>query len=261
MKTTAQNRRHQLTEKPKEMQQPEKKANRLYQFGIAEAFINGLYEGSLPVGSLKAMGDFGIGAPDLIDGELTIYNGKAYQTRWNGLTTEAPDSLKTPFAFVSYFKPQITFTISGITSQALILEHIDQYLKNKNGMYAIRISGNFNHVKTRAFPQVTAKPFVPLANMLEKQHFFDFANIEGILIGYKLPPYLAGINIAGYHFHFLTSQLNAGGHAVEFSSGDVTIEIAGINDFQLLAPGNEAFNNYSFNGVNKPDLQKVEKGN
>ncbi|MCR8557356.1 acetolactate decarboxylase [Mucilaginibacter sp. BJC16-A38] len=243
------------------MKQRQKQSNGIYQVGIADAFINGLYKGTLSVGTLKSNGDFGIGAPNLVDGELTFYNGKVYQTRWNGVTTEAPDSLTTPFAFVSFFKPETTFHINGFTGKEAILERVEKYLKNKNGMYAIRISGKFHHVKTRAFPPVTREPFLPLANMLDKQFFFDFNNTEGVLIGYKLPSYLAGVNIAGYHFHFLTSQLNAGGHALDFSSDSTTIEISRISDFQLVTPDDPEFMNYKFDKVNQPDLQKVEKGN
>jgi len=64
-------------------------ANLLYQFGIADAFVGGLYRGTLPVTQLKANGDFGLGAPDMLDGELTLYKGKLYQTKANGETAEA----------------------------------------------------------------------------------------------------------------------------------------------------------------------------
>ncbi|HMI64370.1 MAG TPA: acetolactate decarboxylase, partial [Puia sp.] len=52
----------------------------LFQYGIADAFVNGLYTGEYPVGQLKREGDFGLGAPDLVDGELTMSNGVVYQT-------------------------------------------------------------------------------------------------------------------------------------------------------------------------------------
>jgi len=235
--------------------------NTLFQFGVADAFINGIYNGDLTVGSLALHGNFGLGAPNLVDGELTLHNGKVYQTKASGLTIEAPDSLKTPFAFVSFFEPDTVFTINGNHTQKQVLDMLDGYLYNKNGMYAIRISGLFNHVRTRAFQPVIREPFPPLANMLDKQHFFEFKRQDGILIGYKLPAYLAGINIAGYHFHFLTSQFNAGGHALDFSSAQIKVEIAVITDFRLSAPTDRAFINYKFNNINKSDLEKVEKGN
>src|SRR4051812_41767604 len=86
------------------------KYNKLYQFGVADAFVSGLYHGEWPLTTLKENGDFGIGAPDLIDGELTMYNGKVYQTKSNGQTAEAPEEAKTPFAFVSHFKADATFS-------------------------------------------------------------------------------------------------------------------------------------------------------
>jgi len=235
--------------------------NTLFQFGVADAFINGIYHGDLPVSDLKIHGNFGLGAPNLVDGELTLHNGKVYQTKASGLTIEAPDNLKTPFAFVSFFEPDTVFSVDGTHAQKQLLDLIDGYLHNKNGMYAIRISGQFAHMRTRAFQPVTNQPFRPLANMLDKQHIFEFKNQDGVLIGYKLPAYLAGLNIAGYHFHFLTSKFNAGGHALDFSSTKIKVEIAVITDFTLSAPNDAAFRNYQFNNINKSDLEKVEKGN
>ncbi|KAF5276818.1 hypothetical protein FQR65_LT16161 [Abscondita terminalis] len=51
--------------------------NKLYQYGVADAFVGGLYKGTLPLKALKLKGDFfGLGAPDMLDGELTMLDGK-----------------------------------------------------------------------------------------------------------------------------------------------------------------------------------------
>jgi len=222
------------------------KYNKLYQFGVADAFVSGLYHGELPLTTLKENGDFGIGAPDLIDGELTMHNGKVYQTKSNGQTAEAPEEAKTPFAFVSHFKADVTFSFVMPASGQNILEQLDAYLSNKNGMYAIRISGLFDHVKTRVYPPVDQEPFPPLADILDRQNFFCFNNIGGVLVGYKLPPYLNGINIKGYHFHFLSNQLTEGGHVLDFSIHHVKAEVAILTGFTLAAPTCHSFTTYDF---------------
>jgi acetolactate decarboxylase len=234
--------------------------NKLFQFGVADAFASGLYNGELPLTTLKENGDFGLGAPDLIDGELTIYNGKVYQTKSNGQTAEAPETAKTPFAFVSHFKADATFSFVTPASRQNIFEQLDAYLCNKNGMYAIRISGLFDHVKTRVFPPVDHEPFPPLADILSRQNFFQFNNISGMLIGYKLPAYLDGINIKGYHFHFLSNQLTEGGHVLDFSIHHVKAEVAILTGVNLVAPASQSFMDYDFENA-KSDLEKVESGN
>jgi acetolactate decarboxylase len=234
--------------------------NLLYQFGIADAFVGGLYRGTLPAAKLKANGDFGLGAPDMLDGELTMYKGKLYQTKANGQTAEAPDSLTTSLMFVTFFKAGTVFRITAPATQAALFQQIETYLKNKNGMYAIRITGTFNHIKTRAFLPFTKEPFPPLATILDKQRFFESSHTKGVLIGYKIPGYLAGVNIEGYHFHFLSDQFNQGGHSLDFSLENAQVEIAEMNGFKLDVARDKAFMDYNFKGTNNADLEKVEKG-
>jgi acetolactate decarboxylase len=180
-----------------------------------------------------------------------MYNGKIYQTKSNGQTAEAPETAKTPFAFVSHFKADATFSFVTPASRQNIFEQLDTYLSNKNGMYAIRISGLFDDVKTRVYPPVDHEPFPPLADILNRQNFFSFNNICGMLIGYKLPPYLEGINIKGYHFHFLSDQLTEGGHMLDFSIRNVKAEVAILTNFTLVAPACHSFMNYDFENITK----------
>jgi len=232
----------------------------LFQYGIADAFVYVLSTGEYPVGQLKREGDFGLGAPDLVDGELTMSNGVVYQTKATGRTIVAPVSLRSSLAFVCFFRPDTSFIISGASGQKDVLERLTEYLQNKNGMYAIRISGLFHHVRARAFPAVTGDSFPPLSSILDRQHFFDYEQVHGVLIGYRMPAWLGGINIAGFHFHFLSDDLKKGGHALDFLAEDIRVEVALLDDINVEAPRGRAFEEFNFKGENSPALNKVEKG-
>lgn len=234
--------------------------NSLFQYGIADAFVGGYFDATYPWKTLKQHGNFGLGAPGELDGELTINDGKAYQTTANGKTIQVADSFKTSLAFVTFFAPQTTFTIKAGTDQATVYQQIDEKLKNRNGMYAIRITGVFNQIKTRAFPSYTTKPYPPLATLLHTQRFFEMSNIHGVLIGYKLPTYINGISIEGYHFHFLSADRTQGGHLLGFKGEDLKIEIAEMKDFKLSVPEDPAFKRFEFKKKENKDLEKVEKG-
>lgn len=238
----------------------EKKYNTLFQYGIADAFVGGVFEATLPITELKKHGDFGLGAPGVLDGELIISDGHAFQTRATGITAEVSDAFKTALAFVTFFQADTAFHIRGIAQQQDAFRQIEQHLNKKNAVYAIRISGNFDDLKTRAFPPYTQKPFPPLATLLDRQKFFDIKNTKGQIIGYKLPPYLNGISIEGYHFHFLSDSKTQGGHVLNFGGDDLIVEIAEIKSFVLSLPQDDAFMNYNFKTGNKGDLEKVEKG-
>ncbi|MCF6407171.1 acetolactate decarboxylase [Chitinophaga filiformis] len=233
--------------------------NTLFQYGVADAFIGGVFDGNYTWSQLKQQGDFGLGAPDKLDGELTICDGKGYQTQSTGKTIQVTDSFKTSLAFVTFFKADTTFVVSGTQDQAAAFNQIDTYLEKKNGMYAIRISGSFNQLKTRAFPP-PPQPYAPLATLLNTQQFFDIKKTKGVLIGYKLPTYINGLSIEGYHFHFLSDDRTQGGHMLSFSGNDLKVEVAELKDFHMTVPDDSSFMNYEFKKKQNIDLEKVEKG-
>ncbi|MGG5207724.1 acetolactate decarboxylase [Chryseobacterium sp. MIQD13] len=234
--------------------------NRLYQYGIADAFVGGIYKGTLPLKDLKRKGDFGLGAPDMLDGELTILDGKVYQTKATGQTIEPGSEFKTSLSFVTFFKPDTSFTIEKKADDKLLLGQISKAFSNKNGMYAIKISGKFSHIKTRAFPPVKEEPFPALTSIFDAQKTFDISEKEGVLIGYHLPEYLNGINIKGFHFHFLSTDKKYGGHVLDFTGEHLKIEIAELKGFELETSEHKDFQNFRFNTKGNEDLKRVEKG-
>ncbi|GAA5224714.1 hypothetical protein GCM10025777_53450 [Membranihabitans marinus] len=232
----------------------------LYNYGVIDALIGGLYRGSLPIKELKLKGDFGIGAPDMIDGELIVVNGIAYQTKVNGETVELSDDHLTSFASVTFFKSDTGFIETSRTDKTAILESIENELLSKNQMYAIKISGHFDFVKTRAFPPVEKEPFPKLSDILHHQTFFNHQNTDGSLIGFLLPNYLNGINAGGFHFHYLSDDKELGGHMLDFKGENLKIEIAQLKSFELVTPNNEDFQNFDFVKKENESLRKVEQG-
>jgi acetolactate decarboxylase len=232
----------------------------LFQYGIASAFIEGLYEGQLSIDELKMHGNFGIGAPDHVDGELTIVDGKAFQSNAKGQTSEAPGNLKTPFAFVTTFKADASVLFSNVQSISNFFERIEAILPNPNAIYAVRISGTFSKIKTRAFPPMLDKPGKPLAQLLDQQHFFEANETQGVMVGFYMPGYLSGINITGLHFHFLSQDRSAGGHVIGLSAQNLVVETAELKDFHLQTLDTNEFRKFRFNGGNSLQLRQIEKG-
>lgn len=237
----------------------QKKTNIMYQYGIADAFLAGLYNGNLTVKEMKKHGNFGLGAPDLLDGELIILDGKAYQTKSTGATTVMADTAKIPLVLSTNFKPDTVFYIDKATDKKETFKLIDQYLTKRNGLYAIKITGDFNLVKTRAFPPVSKEPYLPLANMLEKQAFFTMEKIKGTLVGFKLPQYLSSVTIADYHFHFISADKTKGGHMNELNIANAKVEIAVLKGIDVEIPQDSKFQNFDFKKVKKGDAEKAER--
>ncbi|MFD0766169.1 acetolactate decarboxylase [Mucilaginibacter lutimaris] len=236
------------------------KDNTLYTAGHASAFIGGLYDAFCSYNKVLKHGDFGLGAPDKLDGEVLILDGKIYQTQATGKTFIVKPTELTPFAVVNFFKAdKVTKPNVSLTKDKLYA-YLDSALVNKNGIYAIKITGTFRSVKTRAFPPVKNKPYQPLADMLPLQHFFTFENVKGTLVGYRIPAFMDGPNITGYHFHFLSDDKKAGGHIIDLLADEITIEVDQLDGFKVDIPQTNDFNNFDFSKDRRDEVKRVENG-
>jgi acetolactate decarboxylase len=231
----------------------------LFSAGVASSFIAGLYDAWYPYKQLKQHGDFGLGAPDQVDGELLLFKGKLYKTQYTGKTTELADTGKTPYALSCFFHPTKVYKHSGTLNKTAFYNYLDSLLTNQNGIYAIHISGKFKLVKARAFPPAQ-KPYLPLAEMLDKQHFFDHADMQGDMIGFRTPKFMEGPHIAGYHFHFLSADKVFGGHVVDLIAEDITVEVDPLTSYSMELPQTAGFESFDFKKDRKEEIKSVENG-
>lgn len=239
---------------------PDTLHNNLFTVGVGAGLIGGLYDGFYPFRELKKNGDFGLGAPDKLDGEIMIFGGKIYQTQHTGKTFEVDDNQLTPFSMVNYFHPDIKISPRKPMDKTGLYRLLDSVLTNTNGMYAIHISGKFSYIKTRAFPPVQAHQHTPLADMLNLQQFFELKDAQGDLVGYRLPVFMDNTNISGYHFHFLSEKKDAGGHIIDLKAEDITIEIDTLDSYTVKVPATTDFERFDFKKNREEDIKSVERG-
>lgn len=241
-------------------QQKIKPAGNLYSAGYAAAFIDGMYDAWYSYKSLKEHGNFGLGAPAALDGELIMLDNKIYKTQYTGKTSLLNDTANTPYAVVCFFKASRVYRLDKQMNKADLFKSLDSVLTNPNGIYAIHIRGNFIYIKTRAFPPVVQKPYLPLAVMLDKQHFFEFYAISGDLVGYKLPVFMEGPHISGYHFHFLSADKSSGGHILDLTTADITVEVDALSSYTMELPPTADFKNFDFKKDRREEIKSVENG-
>ncbi|QNK61729.1 acetolactate decarboxylase [Pedobacter sp. PAMC26386] len=232
----------------------------LFTVGIGGGLIGGLYDGFYPYELLKKHGDFGLGAPDKLDGELLVFKGEIYKTQHTGKTSLVNEHELTSFAMVNFFRADRRLAPPKGLNKGALFHYLDSVLTNVNGMYAIHISGKFKTVKTRAFPPVKAHQHTPLAEMLNLQKFFEYKNCEGDLIGYRLPPFMDNTNISGYHFHYLSTQKDNGGHIIDLLTDDIVIEIDTLNSYTIQPPATKDFEHFDFKKNREEDIKSVERG-
>jgi acetolactate decarboxylase len=229
----------------------------IYQTSTLNALMEGVYDGTMTFGELRENGDFGIGTFNGLEGEMVELDGKFYQIKSDGKVYPVSPRTTTPFADVKYFTPDCRAELAGIGNMAELQKAIDKNISSKNIFYAFRITGTFTLVKARSIPK-QSKPYPGLAAAAKQQVVFTFRNVRGTVIGYRMPGYVQGINMPGYHFHFLTEDRQGGGHVLECGLEKARLEIDECYELRLSLPKQGSFSNADLTKDRRRDLEKVE---
>lgn len=230
----------------------------LYQVSTIDALLQGVYDGILPVAELETHGDFGIGTFDGLEGEMIALNGSYYQIKTDGIAYPVSGEMTTPFATVTCFEADENFRLEEPANLTELEAFLDLNLPSENLFYAVRIYGNFSYIKARSVPR-QEKPYPKLADAVSTQSVFEFENISGTLVGFRTPEYVKGVNVPGYHLHFITEDRSAGGHVLdlEMENGDASLDIT--NAFFMELPTSGDFYSVELGQDLQADMEKVEK--
>ena len=230
----------------------------IFQTSTLQALMDGVYDGNLTFDELARHGDFGIGTFNGLDGEMIGLEGKFYQIRDDGRITPVAGAMKTPFAEVTFFKATKTRLLEKPLTYRQLTDYITTLLPSPNLLYAIKIEGFFPYVKTRSVPR-QHKPYPPLAEVAKKQSVFEFTNVKGVIVAFRYPQYLSGVNLAGYHCHFITADRKAGGHLLDCRVEGATVALDTIPKLDLRLPQTPEFLRTDLTKERQHELEKVER--
>jgi acetolactate decarboxylase len=237
---------------------PENDDDILFQVSTLGALQEGVYDGVAALKEMKLHGDFGIGTFDGLDGEMTYLDGIFYQIKADGKVYVVDDTVKTPFTVITKFNADKKLNITEPLDYKQLQDLILSELPSKNIIYAVKITGDFQYVKTRSVPK-QSKPYPRLVEVTKNQPTFEMKNVKGTIMGYWLPEYLSGVNMAGFHFHFLTDDKKGGGHLLEIQMTKGVLEIDYSYGIKLILPTQSDFFKTTFSKDNKEELEKIEK--
>lgn len=229
----------------------------LYQISTIDALMQSVYDGIMPAGELKKHGNFGIGTFDGLEGEMVALDGRYYQVKSDGVAYPVNDSIMIPFATVTYYESDQTIHVNGTGNFTQLTGAIDAGLPSKNLFYAIRIDGTFPYIKTRSIPK-QEKPYVSLVNASKNQSVFELYNTTGTIVGFYSPQYVSGVNVPGYHLHYITSDGKAGGHVLDMSTGEVDVSLDITPDFYMYLPTSGDFIGKDLTKDLHEELKQVE---
>ena len=174
----------------------------VFQTSTLEALLHGAYLGDLTVAELARRGDLGLGTFDALDGELILADGIVYRAARVGR--------RSPFAVVTRFTPRTEVALGPLEFDAL-LERLDRDVPRDGVCSAVRIDGAFAHVRLRSVP-AQRPPFRTLDAVLAEQRVLDATDVTGTIVGFRFLPGAAGLDVAGFHLHFISEDRAFGGH-------------------------------------------------
>ncbi|WAC18290.1 acetolactate decarboxylase [Luteolibacter sp. SL250] len=235
-----------------------KAGDTLVQVSTIDALVQGIFDGGVSFGELGKAGDFGIGTLDDLDGEMLALDGKFYQIASDGKVREIPATVETPFAAMTFFKSDKTLALGATESLEALQKRLDAEIPSENLFYAVKVTGSFPMIKVRSVPK-QSPPYPTLTEAAKKQSLFTLENVRGTLVGFRCPSWVKGINVPGYHFHFLSDDRQHGGHVLDctFTEGEAGIDT--LENFRMLLPQDAAFLKADLTKHDEKALEAVEK--
>ena len=235
------------------------KTDTITQVSAIDALLVGAYDGSMTCAELLRHGDFGIGTFHSLDGEMIVLDGRMYEVCSDGQVLSPPRQTSTPFASVLRFKTDRSERIDRSTDFKEFQKFCDGMASGPNAVCAFKAAGHFAFVKTRSVPS-QKKPYPPLTEVTKNQPEFAITNVTGTLVGFRLPPLMKGVNVPGYHLHFLSGDKAFGGHVLDFIFTSGVVEIDECSRFFMILPeGGGEFGLVDFTQDRSKDLEKAEQ--
>lgn len=207
----------------------------LFQASTIGALLDGAYEGDLSFAELAEHGDLGLGTLNGLDGEMIALEGRFFRADVDGFVHPVAEAEKTPFAVVSSFDPAIETSIEGALSHEDLLGRLDELIPSDASSCAIRLDGSFDLVRARSVPR-QSPPYRPLTEVVAEQHVFDLTDVIGTMVGFRFPNYVEGIEVGGYHLHFISEDRARGGHVLDSRSNGLRVRLDPSNDLHVELP-------------------------
>ena len=217
---------------------------------------DGVFDGEVTFAELKRHGDLGLGAITGSDGELVLLDGRCHQVKGDGSVVALPDSQTTPYAIAAFFGLEWELELTEAVDLPALLLLLDSKLGAPGLPYAFRIEGTFPQVRTRSVAG-QKPPYRRLIEVIKDQVTFDLENVSGTIVGFRVPGYLEGVNVPGYHMHFLTADRKAGGHLLAFRASRLRVAADSLTSVHVQLPRSPRFSTKDFPRLDRTEMDQI----
>jgi acetolactate decarboxylase len=196
----------------------------LFQASTIGALLEGAFDGDVSFAELADQGDTGLGTVNHLDGEMVALDGRFYRADIEGRLYELPASEHTPFAVVVPLDPDVDFRLEEELDHDGLLKAIERRIPADVATTAVRIDGRFPLVEARSVPR-QEPPYRPLTDVVADQRVFRLTDMEGSMVGFRFPAYAEGIEVSGWHLHFISEDRSRGGHVLDSRSSSPRVRL------------------------------------
>jgi acetolactate decarboxylase len=214
---------------------PEHHQHELFQTSTVQALLGGAFDGDVTLDEVLEHGNLGLGTLNGLDGELIVLEGEVWKANLDCTLARPPRSSLTPYAVVTEFTPGEALELTG----PLAGTDLEQWLLERGRITdrpdAIRIDGRFESVHVRSVPKQES-PYPSLADAISHQHIAELQDVSGTMVGFRFPDPLDGIELTGFHLHFVTDDRALGGHVLSYVALEGTLLIDEAGDLHVELP-------------------------
>ena len=214
----------------------------MIQASTLNALMLGNFDETVSVKDFLHHADTGLGTYTGLDGEAIFEDGVAYKATADGKIVVMKPTDGVVIGTVAKFDESVPVVeLTGIKDIEALKSALEPYVAgNKNVFYMIKAVGDFKTMHVRSC-FASEKPYPTLSEVAKNQREFHFENTHGSVIAVYCPAYVNGINLPGWHFHYLSGDKTQGGHILGLSSDKLSVKINKIERFDLTLPTNPEF--------------------
>ena len=213
----------------------EREPHVLFQASTIGALLEGAFEGDVTFAELGEHGDLGLGTLNHLDGEMVALDGAFYRADVGGSISQIGPAERTPFAVVVAFEPTIEFDLEGSIGYEALLAEIERRIPPEAPSCALRIDGRFERLRARSVPR-QEPPYRPLTEVVSEQHVFDLPEPDGTIVGFRFPAFAEGIEVSGWHLHFISEDRTRGGHVLDCRAETAHVGLDPSNQLHVELP-------------------------
>ncbi len=228
------------------------------QISLFSVLLGGHYGGIVCIADVKKSGNLAIATMDRLDGEVQMIDGVVYQACADGSVRLPSDEETIPFGTIADFRPELELDLGGIPSYETFEARMKEICPREDTPLAVRFTGVFRRMKVRSVRR-QERDGVGLAEAAKAEAVFEWEDISGDLVGFRLPGYMNGINAPGCHLHFMDADRKRGGHVLNFTIVEGKLGFCHANGIQIRLPDSpDVFAGLDLNRDWSGELKKAE---